>query len=86
MTTYQMRPRGERHYKSKLTEEDVRLIRELHKAKQDLYQEIQDRRAEIKQLREQALSLSTNSIAEKFGVRASTVSRILYENAWAHVK
>lgn len=63
--------RGERHYRAKLTEDDVRLIREAAEYRAKLLAE--------------AASLSNASLAEKFDVTPSAIGRILYNGAWGHV-
>lgn len=65
-----MRNRGEKHYRAKLTDDDVRLIR----------------RAEIerRRLREQAEQLSNRALAEKFGVSPRCIERVLGDG-WSHV-
>ena len=63
--------RGSRHRNSKLTEDDVRLIRQLL-----------DERAE--HLRK-AKELSARRIAEKFEVNVRTIDKIGYRESWIHV-
>lgn len=63
--------RGERHYRAKLTEEDVRLILEL--------------KAERDRLIAEAKKITTKRLADKFGVHEKTVQRVFYRGGWAHV-
>lgn len=63
--------RGTEHYKAKLTPEDVILIRKL----------AEERVMHVNQARE----LSNKKIAEKFGVNASTIDKIVNIRAWAHI-
>lgn len=63
--------RGTEHYKAKLTPEDVILIRKL----------AEERLMHVNQARE----LSNKKIAEKFGVNASTIDKIVNIRAWAHI-
>jgi hypothetical protein len=64
--------RGDRLHQSKLTEQDVRQIRELHAFKQ----------AEIKRLNE---SLGIEAIADKFEVHPRTIEKVLTFETWKHV-
>jgi len=57
---------------SKLTDDDVRKIRELHKYKID----------EIKRLND---SLSMSAIADKFDVHVRTIEKIVSFQTWKHV-
>ena len=63
--------RGSQLPQSKLSEDDVRLIRLL----------LEDRN----KLREELKSLSNRAIGEKFGVKACTIDRISSGGGWAHV-
>lgn len=63
--------RGESHYRAKLTNDDVRLIREAAEYRRKLIAE--------------AASLSDANLAEKFGVSKSAIGRVLYSGAWGHV-
>jgi len=63
--------RGEALPQSKLTDDDVRLIRAL----------VEERR----QLTQQARSLSNARIAEKFGVHERSVEKIINGEQWGHV-
>lgn len=65
--------RGESLPQSKLTEDDVRKIRELHDFKI----------SEIKKLND---SLSAKALAEKFDVHCRTIEKILSYETWTHVK
>ena len=58
---------------SKLTDEDVRLARQLHEYKQ----------AEIKRLNE---TLSIKALAEKFDVSERAMERALNRANWGHVQ
>lgn len=69
--TFATAPRGEAHYRAKLTEHDVRLLRALA--------------AERRQLLEQAAELSNAALAAKFGVTPACVERVLYGQTWSHV-
>ena len=64
--------RGEELPQSKLTEEDVRLIRELHAWKMEQAKEL-ERRAGIK------------ALAEKFDVHVRTIEKALVFKSWRHV-
>lgn len=57
---------------AKLTEDDVRLIRQLHEYK----------RREIERLNRE---LSAKGLAEKFGVHYRTVEKVLMGETWYHV-
>lgn len=63
--------RGSAHPNAKLTEGDVKLIRELVKHREDL--------------KRQASKLSNRCIAEKFAVHYRTIERITQEFGWVHV-
>lgn len=64
--------RGTELPQAKLTEDDVRLIRQVHA----------EARAEIARLHK---SCSAKALAEKFGVHHRTVEKILSRETWAHV-
>lgn len=64
--------RGSDLPQSKLTEADVKAIRELHAYKQ----------AKIKRLNE---TLSAAGLAEKFGVSVRAIERVLQYRGWRHV-
>lgn len=57
----------------KLTEHDVKLIRDLHSEKQ----------RELARIRE---TLSVRAIAKKFDVHYRTIERILYADGWSNVR
>jgi len=63
--------RGTDHPLSKLTDDDVRLIRECV--------------AERERLREEARRLSNEALAEKFGVHHRTIERVTQCRGWIHV-
>ena len=63
--------RGSDHYRSKLTEDDVRLIRAAVEHRRNLIAE--------------ANKLSDTNLAEKMGVTRSSIGRIVYGNSWSHV-
>ena len=63
--------RGNRHYLSKLTEDDVRLIREADKERQRLLAE--------------ASHLTQGALAEKFDVSRSAIQMIASGERWGHV-
>jgi len=65
--------RGTELPQAKLSESDVQLIRRLHKHKQE----------EIKRLNE---TLSAKALAEKFGVHARTIEKVLTYRGWVHVQ
>ncbi|TWI45036.1 hypothetical protein IQ22_04675 [Pseudomonas duriflava] len=67
-----MPARGSTHYKSKLTEDDVRSIRELYEWRQ----------AEIDRINSVA---SLRALAEKFDVTPKGIERIVYDQTWRHV-
>lgn len=64
--------RGERHYMTTLTEDDVRLIRALA--------------AERKRLLDEAALLSDKRIAEKFEIHPNTVWKITSYSNWRATK
>jgi predicted DNA-binding protein (UPF0251 family) len=66
-------PRGSKHWCSKLTEDDVRLILELNELRLQ-------KKAELDEL-------SQSKIAEKFGISKQRVWEICsaYKGAWRHV-
>lgn len=64
--------RGTDHPLSKLTDDDVRLIRECV--------------AERERLREEARRLSNEALAEKFGVHHRTIERITQYRGWIHIR
>ena len=63
---------GEAHYLAKLTDQDVRLIREAA--------------IERRRLRQEAARLSNAALAEKFGVKLGTILSVLSFNSWRHVR
>lgn len=63
--------KGSEHYRAKLTEDDVRLIRDAVEHRRGLLAE--------------ANKLSDKNLAEKMGVTRSAIGRIAYGNAWSHV-
>lgn len=65
--------RGNDLPQTKLTAEDVKMIRELHAFKQD----------EIKRLNK---TLSIEGLAEKFDVSPGTVDKILRYQTWKHIR
>ncbi len=65
------KPKGSKHWNSKLTEEDVFLIRELNKERLRLHKELQ--------------AVKIDTIAEKFGVSHSVISRICADKDWLHI-
>lgn len=65
--------RGEEVPTSKLTEHDVRLIRQIYK----------DGQEGIAKLR---ATCSSQALAEKFGVHPGTIRKILCNKNWRHVK
>ena len=71
-TNRQRVKRGEALPWSKLTEEDVMMIRELYEWKQ----------AEIKRLNSIA---SAKALAEKFGVSTQTIEKVIARETWGHV-
>lgn len=64
-------PKGSKHWKAKLTEEDVELILALNQ--------------ERLRLREELSRVTTVAMAEKFGVSNSVISRICAGHDWRHV-
>ena len=64
--------RGEDLPQSKLTEDDVRLIRQAHA----------EALAEIKRLQQH---VSARALAEKFGVHVRTIEKVLSYQSWRHV-
>lgn len=69
--TYATAPRGMQHYRAKLTDDDVRLIRAAAARRRELLNE--------------AARLSTRVLAEKFEVAPTTIERIVYRERWSHV-
>lgn len=65
--------RGEEAPGAKLTEHDVRLIRQIHKEGQE----------GIARLR---ATCSSKALAEKFGVHPNTITKIICGKNWRHVK
>ncbi len=63
--------RGQQLPHAKLTEDDVRLIRELVAHREDLIQ--------------QARQLSAAKIAEKFDVHQRTIEKVINGYSWGHV-
>lgn len=63
--------RGEYLPQAKLSESDVRLIRELIKHREEL--------------KAKAKNLNDSAIAEKFGVHRRTIERISQGETWSHV-
>jgi len=63
--------RGEKHYNAKLSEEDVRLIKQL----------IHQRRTLMQQL----ARVSNKAIAEKFEVSTRTIDKISEGYSWIHI-
>lgn len=66
------RNRGEGHHRAKLSDDDIRLIRQAQET----------RAMHIAEARK----LSDKALAEKFGVSRATIGRVLYGEAWGHVK
>lgn len=64
--------RGVELPQSKLTDDDVRLIRQLHDFK----------KKEIRRLND---ALSIEAIANKFGVHRRTIEKVLFFDGWRHV-
>ena len=62
---------GEELPQSKLTAEDVRILRDAH--------------AEYKRLKKQADELSPSALAKKFGVTRYQVLRVVNYDDWKHV-
>jgi len=63
--------RGEQLPQSKLTDDDVRLLRKCA--------------AERERLRKEANELSNKRLAEKFEVHIHTIEKILQRSTWIHV-
>lgn len=68
---YGCMPQGSRHHAAKITEEDVKLIRELD----------QERRA----LEAKVKGLSQSAIADKFNISKQRVWEICSGGGWSHV-
>lgn len=66
-----MNARGEKHYRAKLTDDDVRLLRAC-----DV-----ERREHLRKAKE----LSSEKMAEKFNVSKRAIEAIYYGQAWNHV-
>jgi len=64
--------RGEELTQSKLTEEDIRMIRELVKYREKLKKEV--------------AGLSNKALAEKFDVHQRTMDKAVRYETWRHVK
>jgi DNA-binding transcriptional regulator YiaG len=73
MRDHHLMARGEQLPQSKLTEADVRNIRELHALKQ----------SEIARLNE---TLSAKALARKWDVHVRTIDKILTYETWKHVR
>lgn len=69
--TYAKAVRGQDHYRSKLTDDDVRALRQI----------ASDRRALLAQL----AALSNRALAEKFNVTPACVERVIYGQTWSHI-
>lgn len=63
--------RGEQLKHSKLTDDDVRMIRDLIEHREEL--------------KRQASELTAAKIAEKFGVHVRTIDRVSGGESWGHV-
>lgn len=64
-------PRGESHYRAKLTEDDVRALRAIA--------------AERRELLDRLVAISNRALAEKFEVKQSCIERVIYGQTWTHV-
>lgn len=64
---------GSQRALSKLTEDDVRAIRQIHA----------DKKAAIDKLN---ASCSVSALAEKFGVHRCTIEKVLRYQTWRHVR
>ena len=68
---YHYAPRGDAHYAAKLTEADVRLIR--------------DAIVERARLLKAARQLSNELLGDKFGVGRRTIEKIATRETWGHL-
>ena len=69
--TYAKAVRGQQHYRAKLTDDDVRALRQI----------VADRR----QMAARLAALSNRALAEKFGVTTACVERVIYGQTWSHI-
>ena len=63
--------RGSKHYRAKFTEDEIKLILELVKERDELMK--------------RAAELSNRSLAEKFEVHHRTIEKIAQCRSWTHV-
>ncbi len=68
---YAAAPRGESHYRAKLTEADVRALRAIA--------------LERRQLLDRLAAISNRALAAKFEVTERCIDRVLYGQTWTHV-
>lgn len=73
MDVYAEKKRGEDLPWSKLTEEDVRMIREAKEKREDLREHIK-------------LSLSNEALAKQLGVHVRTIEKVLSFETWSHTR
>lgn len=70
----------------KLTEEDVRLIRELHSSAQKEYEEAKALEQEARKRKTKAYyAKNYQVIANKFGVSRAAINSIIQGHIWQHV-
>lgn len=69
--TYAKAVRGQDHYRARLTDDDVRALRQIA--------------AERRELLDRLAAISNRALAEKFGVTAACVERVIYGQTWSHI-
>ena len=69
--TYAKAVRGQDHYKAKLTDEDVRALKQI----------AADRREMMGKLS----AMSNRALAQKFDVSERCIERVIYGQTWSHV-
>lgn len=70
--TYATAKRGEGHYKARLTDGDVLVLRQIA--------------AERRTLLARLAAISNRALAEKFDVTPSCIERVIYGQTWSHVE
>lgn len=77
--------RGSRNGQSKLTEEDVKLIRLCAEERAALVGRIAELNAKTAAAQRERKALASSRLADKFGVSRRVVESIIDGTAWAHV-
>jgi hypothetical protein len=65
-------PKGEGAYNARLTEHDLKLIRQLAEDRRTLWEQIR--------------RISERSLAEKFGVSQAAIRKVINRESWLHVR